>query len=417
MRDILKNIIIYILTLEARVVLWRHKPSVVAITGVVGKTGTKDAVAAALSAKYSVRKSHKSFNSEFGIPLTILGLPNAWGNPILWMKNILLGFIKIFLGGYEDVLVLEVGADKPGDIATIAGWLKARVVIITAVPEVPVHREFYTDAESILKEKSQLVKALIDGGLLITGDDDRVETIESLTGRVERLSRGTSEVIYDNNAPVGMGFSFGEYKIYREGVLGEHQGYALAFAMAVAKEFGICIDDAVDRLENMPHTPGRMRLLAGKNNCTIIDDSYNSSPEALKAALKALGGLNIIGKKMAVLGDMNELGDASDREHRRAGIQVAHIADILYTLGHQAKLLSKAATEEGIPSNSVHTYDPGQTNELAKDLVNEISDGDVILIKGSQGGVRLEKVVKELIQDNDRASELLVRQEPEWLKR
>ncbi len=418
MKDKIKNIIIKILTWEAKALLARHKPRVVAITGSVGKTGTKDAVAAALGAEYSVRKSPKSFNSEFGLPLTVLGLPNAWGNLLLWAKTIIIGFWRAFFGKeYEEILVLEVGADHPGDIAKVAQWLKADVVVITAVPEVPVHREYYSDSGAVLREKSQLVNALIDDGLLITGDDERVVTIDNGDGKVLRVTYDLAEVLYKDAVPVGMEFNIGESKVRALGVLGSHQAYAAAFALAVAAEFGVDKKEAISALENMERTPGRMRLLSGKGSTVIIDDSYNSSPLALKAALEALSRLNIDGKKVAILGDMKELGDVSDREHRRAGAQVAHVANELYTIGEQAKLLAASAIEEGLPDGSVHMYSEGQASKIGKAVAQELVAGDVVLVKGSQGGIRLEKAVKELIQDSNKAGRLLVRQDAQWLRR
>ncbi len=422
MKEKLKQIIINILTWEARTVLRRHKPKVVAITGSLGKTGTKDAVAAALGAKYTVRKSPKSFNSEFGLPLTILGLPNAWNNPVKWIANILRGFgIALFGRRYEEVLVLEVGADKPGDIASVASWLKAEIVIITAIPEVPVHVEFYPTVEAVLQEKAQLIKVLKEGGVLITGTDEFVSTLENPIGETLRATYDTAEVMYESGAPAGMHFALGEYSLNMSDVLGEHQGLAPAFALATADKMGVDIPDALQALESMQVTPGRMRLLAGKNGSTIIDDSYNSSPTALKAALEALGELEVQkdskAKKIAILGDMRELGEHSAAEHRRAGFQAAHIVDELYTIGEDAEKLAEAAISEGLSESAVHIYDTDKATDIGKELASKLNQGDVVLVKSSQGQLRLERAVKELMQESSKASELLVRQEPEWLRR
>src|SRR3989344_3802688 len=129
MKLFLKQILISILKLEAKLVLKKYKPKIVAITGSVGKTSTKDAVYAALSKFYFVRKSEKSFNSEIGLPLTILGVPNGWSNIFLWIKNIIHGLELILTReDYPEWLVLEIGADKPGDIKSVAKWLYADVV-------------------------------------------------------------------------------------------------------------------------------------------------------------------------------------------------------------------------------------------------------------------------------------------------
>jgi UDP-N-acetylmuramoyl-tripeptide--D-alanyl-D-alanine ligase len=328
--------------------------------------------------------------------------------------NIVRGFFKIFIGKYEEVLVLEVGADKPGDIASVAKWLKADVVIITAVPEVPVHMEFYPTIRSVLKEKSELVNSLKDGKVLLTGTDDNVSSIGNPYGEVVRVCYESAQVIYEDGIPRGMHFNIAGYGLDALGVLGEHQGYALAFALAAADAFSVNIPKAIIKLEQMTRTAGRMRLIDGQNGSVIIDDSYNSSPEALKAALITLGSLEASGKKIAVLGDMLELGSHSDREHRRAGLQVAHIVDELYTLGAHAEILANSAIDEGLEERKVHMNNISDAIDVGKGIAEKLNTGDVVLIKASQGKIRLEKVVKEIMLDDTKAGELLVRQGDGW---
>jgi len=173
MKSIFKKIVVLIIQWEAVFVLKKYKPKIVAVTGSVGKTSTKDAIFTVMSAKFFVRKSEKSFNSEIGVPLTILGCSNAWNNPILWVKNIIEGFMLIVLKNhYPKWLVLEVGADRPGDIESIAKWLKPDVVVLTALPDVPVHIEYFDSLEEIIKEKEYLLGALKEDGILILNNDD-----------------------------------------------------------------------------------------------------------------------------------------------------------------------------------------------------------------------------------------------------
>ena len=138
MKNILKKIIIYKITTLARLVLLKYKPKIVAVTGNVGKTSTKDAIYTVLSSEFFVRKSEKSFNSDIGVPLTILGCHNGWSNPILWIKIIIRGIeLVVFKNKYPQWLVLEVGADRPGDIKNITEWIKPDVVVVTRFGEVP----------------------------------------------------------------------------------------------------------------------------------------------------------------------------------------------------------------------------------------------------------------------------------------
>src|SRR3989338_6438454 len=142
--------VVLLLTAQARAVLRKYHPHIIAVTGSVGKTSTKDAIYTVLSSKFFVRKSEKSFNSDVGVPLTILGCKNAWNNPFLWAKNLLEGFALLILKNhYPKWLVLEVGADRPGDIRKLARWLKPDVVVITALPDVPVHVEFFDSPEDV----------------------------------------------------------------------------------------------------------------------------------------------------------------------------------------------------------------------------------------------------------------------------
>lgn len=146
MKEFFKNKIIKILEWQAKAVLSKYNPRIIAITGSVGKTSTKDAVFLVLNKFFKVRKSEKSFNSEFGVPLTILGCKSGWNNPWLWLKNIVWGFyMMIFNIDYPEWLVLEIGADKPGDIREISSWLKSDVVVLTKIAEIPAHIEFFKD--------------------------------------------------------------------------------------------------------------------------------------------------------------------------------------------------------------------------------------------------------------------------------
>ncbi len=173
MKDTFKKIIIRLLEIEAKLVLKKYKPTIIAITGSVGKTSTKDAIYTVLSHFFFVRKSEKSFNSEFGVPLTILGCPNGWSNPVQWAENLLKGlWLIIYPHKYPKWLVLEVGAGKPGDIKSIAKWLKPDVVVITRFPDMPVHVEFFGTPAAVIEEKTYLVKALSKDGLLVINADD-----------------------------------------------------------------------------------------------------------------------------------------------------------------------------------------------------------------------------------------------------
>src|SRR3989344_4175990 len=173
MKNLLKMFVACILALVARAVLHRYRPHIVMITGSVGKTATKDAVAAVLATRFLVRKSEKSFNSEFGVPFTILDVENPWGNPLAWLSLVKCAVALLLLPNqYPNMLVLEVGADKPGDLARITRIATPDVVVVTRLPEIPVHVEAYASPEEAREEEFSPAYALrAEAPLIVPADD------------------------------------------------------------------------------------------------------------------------------------------------------------------------------------------------------------------------------------------------------
>lgn len=424
----IKKIIVQILTWEARALLSRTKPKIIAVTGSVGKTTTKDAIFAALSPHLHVRKSDKSFNSDVGVPLAILGLENGWNDPLKWFLNIIQGFSLIFFhDDYPKWLVLEVGADRPGDIKKIARWLRPDIAVITAVPEVPVHVEFFDSPQAVLKEKRQLAEHLKAGGkLLINGDDPRLSDLKSdfrgltLTYGMEEdndFSASHEEIAYGDNGPSGTRFRVNHggssVPVVIQESLGAPRIYAALAALACAKALGIDIVSASESLSRWPAPLGRMHLLQGVRGSTVIDDTYNSSPAAALAALDTLKSIHAKGRKIAVLGDMLELGKYANDAHKHVGERAAQCADMLITVGFRARLMAEAALDAGMEDEQVRSYEQGEAERAGLELEREIKEGDIILVKGSQS-IRMERAVACLMAQPEKATELLVRQEEEW---
>jgi len=178
-----KKLISHVLRVESKLVLWKYKPRVIAITGSIGKTSTKDAVYAAFSKVAYVRASEKSYNSQIGLPLTILGVPNGWNSPVQWFFNFMNGlWLILWPHKYPTWLILEVGVGKPGDMESTAAWLKTDAVIITAIGDTPAHIEFFESRGHLIEEKSGLIKTLKKGGLLVLcSDDDAVLSMKAKT--------------------------------------------------------------------------------------------------------------------------------------------------------------------------------------------------------------------------------------------
>jgi UDP-N-acetylmuramoyl-tripeptide--D-alanyl-D-alanine ligase len=429
MKENFKKIIIYILQLESRLVLWRYKPKVVAITGSVGKTSTKDAVFAVLSGVAHVRKSEKSFNSEIGLPLTILGCPNAWNNPYLWLRNILKGlWLFLWRHPYPEWLVLEVGIGKPNDMQKTAAWLKTDAVIMTAIGETPAHIEFFNSRKHLIEEKSKLIKTLKKDGILILNKDDEAVYQMKTKTKNYTVTYGFSEgsevlgnadnILYENDEPKGIIYRVetggSSLPVVIEGVFGRNHVYASLGALALSYGLKLNMLNAINVLKNYEVPAGRMRLLKGINNSLIIDDTYNSSPFAAEAGLKTLGQIKSKGRKIAVLGDMLELGKHTKEAHENIGEIAKNNAEVIMVVGPRAESILESAEKAGIKKNNLFKF--GNSREAGEFLENFVQAEDLVFIKGSQG-MRMEHAVEMILEDKKNKKELLVRQDKEWLAR
>lgn len=429
MKRLFKNIIAALLRTEARILLSRKQPKIIAITGSVGKTSTKDAIYAVLKHHVRVRKSEKSFNSEIGVPLSVLGLPNAWSNPFGWMRNVLEGaVIALFSGPYPEWLVLEIGVDRPGDMAAIASWIKPDIVVLTRLPDMPVHVEYFGSPEEVVKEKLKLVEALKDDGILVYNNDDervrevaagmRQKTLGYSRYSLSDFTASADKMIYDNGRAVALECMLthqNEAVVLRvEQSLGVQQAYNYAAAVAVGSVLGVSVTDAVAALRDHVPPPGRMRLIDGIKDTLIVDDTYNASPVAMERSLQTLKEIKGATRKIAVLGDMLELGQFSVRAHLEAGERAAQCADVLMTVGVRARGIARGALTAGMDEERVFQYEDAHT--AGKELQLMLEAGDVVLVKGSQS-IRLERVVEEIMAHPEQAPELLVRQDVAWRSR
>ena len=420
--------------------LYKYKPKIIAITGSVGKTSTKDAVYAVLSKIAYVRKSEKSYNSEIGLPLTILGCPNGWNNPLTWLQNICKGlWLFVWPHKYPKWLVLEVGVGKPRDMEKTASWLQTDAVIITAIGETPAHIEFFNSRKHLVEEKSQLIKTLKLNGLLVLNADD--ETVLEMKEKTRNLITtygfkdgadvlGSSDSISYNSAglPEGIIFRVDEkgtsLPVVIDGVFGRNHVYATLAALALSSGLKFNMLDAVHSLKNYDVPPGRMRLLEGIKDCLIVDDTYNSSPFACESALKTLGeisarggpasGGKCSGRKISILGDMLELGKHTIEAHKNIGRIAKENCDVLVVVGPRAKNIKEGAIEVGMEEASIFEFlDSREAGNFIKDFVRA---GDIVLVKGSQG-MRMERVVEAILLDQENKEKLLVRQDEEWRKK
>lgn len=426
MKDLLKPLIVKALIWEAKLALARHKPFIIGVTGNLGKTSTKDAIYAVMKNHFHTRRSEKSMNSEFGVPLTILGEKSGWNNPLRWLFILIRGMFVPFQKEYPTHLVLEIGADRPGDIKSITSWVKPDITVVTQFGEVPVHIEFFKDRDAVVEEKGYLVKALKDTGLFIYNKDDHdAARLLGLT-QAEKMGIAIHEKadiqardvrVYGSplegtEAEIIIGEE--SHKLILPQVIGKSPVYCALPAIAVAKYLGVSIADACTSLHNEPKAKGRMRVLQGMNGSVIIDDSYNSSPKACEHGLKTLASIDTRGRKIAVLGDMLELGVHTRDEHYKIGKVAAKSAHKLFTVGIRSRVTAEGALDGGMSDDAIMQCDTAI--DAGKELVSILKEGDVVYVKGSQG-VRMERTIAMILGANHNPKAVLVRQEAEWQNR
>ncbi len=422
MQKLLQNILAWL----ARKTLDRTHPAVVAVAGSVGKTSTRRAIAAVLSRSYDVRQSHKNFNNEIGLPLTILGEKRTGGkNPFLWALILTRGLITAYTvkpGKYPKVLVLEMATDHPGDLKYLCSIAKPDVAVVTAVAE--EHTEFLGDLKGVADEEGSILDALPSDGVAILNADDPlvIEMRKRAKGDVATFGFSEKAHVRAQNVVVeeAMGTYFTRYEIAVGGrvtpitlsdCIGE--GNVMAATAAAAVAFAMGIDDKLiaPGLGAYQPPPGRLRPLAGIKRTFLLDDTYNSSPKAVELALETFMSLpkEGEGRRYAVLADMLELGALTDQTHRRVGAQAAASGiDVLLCIGPKSKALCDEAMKNGMSEDRVfHLHDAVEAGHF---LQERIKPGDMVLVKGSRG-MRMERTVKDLMAQPERASELLVNKE------
>jgi UDP-N-acetylmuramoyl-tripeptide--D-alanyl-D-alanine ligase len=365
-----------LVALQQMAAFWRnqHHPRVIGITGSVGKTTTKELVAAVLARRYNTLRSRGSYNNEIGLPLTLLQLTNA-----------------------HERVVLEMGMYDVGEIATLTQIARPHVGVVTNVG--PVHLERAGTMERIAQAKAELVEALPPDGTAILNYDDPLvrEMADKTQARVFYYGLSPKADLWASGIQ-GMGLEgihfrmrYGAETIHvRVPLLGRHSVHTALRAAAVGLVEGESWQEIVGGLQG--GSP-QLRLVAvdGINGSTLLDDTYNASPQSTLAALNLLDELD--GRKIAVLGDMLELGSYEEEGHRKVGLRVIDSVDMLITIGRLGRIIAEEAQRWGFPPSTVHVLDDNaQAIELLREVV---SPDDVILVKGSRA-LHLEEVVMAL---------------------
>jgi UDP-N-acetylmuramoyl-tripeptide--D-alanyl-D-alanine ligase len=411
MRSLLTALLAWTLGLLARLTLVKYNPKIIGVTGTVGKTSTKEAITAVLRSEKRVRSNAANFNNELGMALAILSDARTIYRPVslFWLGVIIRSIAQLVFRSfkYPEVLVLEYGADKPGDIDRLIKIARPDIAVVTAIGEVPSHVEFYAGPKSVAKEKGKLVKAVGPAGFVVLNHDDitvldmkslargRVVTFGFLEGADVRVFN--YEYAFREDFPEGIAFKMsyggGYVPMKLHNCFGRAQAYAAAAASTVGLIFEMNLITVADAFVSYKAPPGRMRLFAGMKQSLVLDDTYNASPLSMRAALETLRDLPAK-RKVAVLGDMLEIGRYALEAHSAIGGIVRTTCDALFTVGPRAKFIAEAAEAAGMDKAMIFRFDIAE--DAAPAVNTFLQKGDLVLAKGSRA-IHLERVVREII--------------------
>ncbi len=419
----MKQTIQNLLASLSRTIIHKYKPIIVGITGSVGKTSTREAIFHVVSQKHHAYRPMKNFNNEFGFPFAIIGVDSPGRSVFAWLGIFVKALSLILLPRqYPEVLILEYGIDRPNDMDYLLAIAKPHISVITGIGV--SHYEFFNSAEAIEREKGKLAEILSAEDILIVNADNANAMKQVVKTPAHPYRYGFSEqadiratstdISLDGKVSTAMSVNDGsiDHELTVHAV-GKPHLYAVLAALAVGKALGIepsLIKQGVSLYKPMP---GRLNIMGGIKHTTIIDDTYNaSSPDGMKEALALLSQLPA-NYKIAVLGDMLELGAISEQEHRNIGTLAASLSiHRLITVGPQARFIAEGAIAAGFPESKISSWDNSDT---AKQVVQQqLEPESLILVKGSQG-IRMEKITKEIMAEPMRAEELLCRQYGKWV--
>lgn len=367
-----------------------------------------------VSQKFRVQKSEGNYNTDIGVPLSIIGARSADANLWRWLQVIFQGlWVFLWPHNYPSVLILEMGADRVGDISYLVSFVKPTISVVTAVG--PSHLEYFGKIEKIIAEKSKLISVLPVGGTAILNyDDERVREMVQKHKKERVIYFGFDEQAEIKGEEVSYTQEGSVFKIRHAGNLvpvhlpkapGKANVYAALAAAAVGVALNLNLVEISKALEDYQSLPGRLQLLSGIKSCLILDDTYNAAPASTLASLEVLAALEGR-RKIAVLGDMTELGEFTEEGHRLVGAGVVDFGiNLLVTIGARAKFISDQAVHMGYAQGQVLEFN--QAEDAASVVKDLVQPRDVILVKGSRA-MAMEKIVYKIMAHPEKAAELLV---------
>ncbi len=414
MKQIARTIIGTVLGWQVRRLRAMHSFKIVGVVGSIGKTSTKLAIAQTLGHKYRVQYQSGNYNDLVSVPLVFFGqtMP-ALFNPFAWLKLLFQNELMLRKAYPYDVVVVELGTDGPGQIASFQAYLQLDIAVVTAIT--PEHMEFFADINAVAREElsvSNYAETMVVNADFVNADH---RALLSATRTYSISQTADYEARAITYTPTGITFNVVytsepiQSTVTIRAFSEAHIHSALA-AAAVARMSGLSADEIPEALSRITPVAGRMQMLNGIKNSKIIDDSYNASPEATRDALNTIYRIEAP-QKIALLGNMNELGSFTEQAHQELGNYCdSNQLDEVITLGPDAnKFLAPAAIKNGCKVTTCSSpYEAGRY------LSSILQEGALILAKGSQNGVFAEEALKPLLADTA-DSVLLVRQSPYWL--
>lgn len=420
MRSLLKFLIIRTMWMGALRIYRGERPFVVAVGGSVGKTSTKEALAEVLAESgRPVRKTFGNLATDSGVPLSLLGFQDPPAGVFGWVAVICKALFAKPHYKPEDkpIYVLEYSSDIEGETDFLVTRIPPDVAVYCTI--VPVHMEQYGTEEVMVRETLRLHSTLNEGGWILANSEDPHQVRElkgvpnvkwygkgaqaGFVPKATTMNAGGLELTYTNGK---------QEETVQTHVLSDYQVLPVLAALSVGSALGMKVKQLHKGVENYTLPPGRGKLIAGKNEMTIIDDTANSSPEAVKAGLRVLEAYAGKRRKVAILGSMNELGEYALDSHREVAAEAAKRSTFFIAVGKYSNDMLRAARDAGMsPTQMIAFPTPA---ELKDHLFQLVHRHDVIFIKASQNGMFLERIVKELMAKPEDAGKLLVRQGAFW---
>ncbi len=428
-KQILKKCVVKYLFFFARIKLKRVNPYIIGITGSSGKTSVKDCLYEILKTDFEVKATKKSSNSELGIPLDILDLESPYNNPKLWTVVFIKAFLSIFKKAESyKYYVVEMGVDKPNDINLLFDLLQPNLVVILDIREAHLanfiggYTQYFNEKLKILKSKN-LAKAFVFNDVIKNKlFDSFKESIDdqSVFNKIQTFGWNSDSDAYVSGVSVtSAGITalvtlpnLKELEFVNNRIVGKDYAINFLVSYLVSDFLGISSNKIVESISRYELPPGRLNLLKGINNSLIIDSTYNASPAPMKMAIESLSYFRNM-RRIACLGDMRELGSASELAHIELAKQCLRVCDFIVTVG---PLMSKYMVPElihlGYDSNCIKSF--SSSKEASEFVFSIVKPNDIFLVKGSQNTIFMERIVYKLMLEKENARKLLCRQEPYW---